>query len=149
MAKPMYVRVAGSWIQVNSATPGIGPSSLPSRTTVTVNTASLLNGATENNTATMEIAYRIMSVTADRACRVRLYTTTTQRSADASRIPGTDPTGDHGVMLDLVFTAAGTLTMSPLVDGFLPSGTAVPYAIQNNSGSTSAVQVQISYIRTE
>lgn len=52
-------------------------------------------------------------------------------------------------MLDLVFTTAGTLTLSPTVDGFLPSGTAVPYLIQNRTATTGTVQVDMTWVRTE
>jgi hypothetical protein len=147
MAKPLYVWDGSAWQQIN--TPSAVVFGTPSRTTVTVTTASLANNATENNTVTMELGYRVLSVTVDRACRIRLYTNTTKRTADAGRAVGTDPTGDHGLMLELVFTAAGTLTMSPLVDGFVDSGTAIPYAITNTSGATSTVQVQLTYLRTQ
>lgn len=120
------------------------------RTTVNKVTGSLANLAEETGTVTVAAAYRALYLTVDRACRVRLYTNTTKRTADAARAPGTDPTGDHGVMLDVVMTAGGTLTLSPLVDGYVDGGgTAVPYAIQNRSGSTSTVAVTLGYVRTE
>jgi hypothetical protein len=52
-------------------------------------------------------------------------------------------------MMDLVFTGAGTLTLSPTVDGFLPSGVAVPYAIQNNSAGAAPVEISMTWVRTE
>lgn len=119
------------------------------RAVLTKTTASLATMASETGTLAMAPSYRVLSVTVDRACRVRLYTTTSARTADASRAPGTDPTGDHGVMLDLVFTGAGTLTLSPTVDGFLPSGTVVPYSIQNRDATTGTVQVDMTWVRTE
>ena len=64
--------------------------------------------------------------------------------------PVTDPTGDHGVMLDVVMTGAGTLTLSPLVDGFTDDASDdVPYRVTNTSGSTSSVDVDLDYLRTE
>lgn len=121
-----------------------------SRTTASKTTGSLANLAVETGTVTVAKGYRAMYVTVDRACRVRLYTSSAKRTADAARAPGTDPTGDHGVMLDVVMTAGGTLTLSPLVDGYTDDGTsAVPYSIQNRSGSTSTVAVTLGYVRTE
>ena len=119
------------------------------RQTMNITTASLTDGSTQNGSAPMAAAYRIYSITVDRACRIRLYPNGTYRTADAGRAIGTDPTGDHGVMLDAAFTGAGTLTMSPMVDGFVYSGTDVIYAIENRSGSTASVSVDFLYVGTE
>jgi len=119
------------------------------RQTTTEITASLVNLANQQSTLALAAGYRIYSVTVDQACRVRLYPTTGQRTADLARNPGTDPVGDAGVIMDLVFTAAGTLTLSPTVDGFVSSGTNALYTIQNRSGSTSTVQVDFLWVRTE
>lgn len=119
------------------------------RTTTDITTASLTDGSTQNGSAPLAAGYNIYSVAVDRACRVRLYVDSSYRAADASRAIGTSPTGDHGVVMDLVFTAAGTLVMSPIVEGFILSGTDVPYAIENRSGSTAAVSVDLTYLRTE
>jgi hypothetical protein len=93
--------------------------------------------------------YRIYMMTADQACRVRLYVDAAHRTADALRPAGTDPLGDHGCLADFVFAAAGTLTASPLVDGFVASGIAASYAIENTSGTTTPVQVTLTWVRTE
>lgn len=127
----------------------IGGGAGNARQTTNITTASLTSTSTQNGSAPMAAAYKLYAVTADRACRIRLYPDGSYRTADAGRAIGTDPTGDHGVMLDLVFTAAGTLTMSPMVDGFVYSGTDVFYAIENRSGSTAAVSVDFLYQRTE
>ncbi len=119
------------------------------RQTLTKVTGSLATMASETGVLAMAPAWRALSVTVDKACRIRLYTTTSARTADASRAPGTDPTGDHGVMLDLVFTGASTLTLSPTVDGFVPSGSSVPYSIQNRDAATGTVTADITWVRTE
>lgn len=123
------------------------------RTTASKTTASLVNAARESGTVTLTgaAAYRVFRVAADRACRVRLYTTTAARDADVARAVGTDPTGDHGVVLDIVFPALVlSYDTSPVVDGWLP-GTAgtVPITIDNLSGATSTVAVTLTYVRTE
>lgn len=123
--------------------------SLPTRAVLNKTTASLASMSSEVGNLTMAPSYRVLSVTVDKASRVRLYTTSSARTADASRAPGTDPTGDHGVMLDLVFTGAGTLTLSPTVDGFLPSGSSVPYSIQNRDAATGTVTANLTWVRTE
>jgi hypothetical protein len=67
-----------------------------------------------------------------------------------ARAVGTDPTGDHGLMLEVVFSAAGSTSLSPLPDGYTEdASTNVPYTIDNSSGSTSTVTTVLGYIRTE
>jgi hypothetical protein len=120
------------------------------RTTRTITTASLADDATENSTAVFAAGYRLLQITTDRACRVRLYTTSAKRTADAARVVGTDPTGDHGLVFEFVATGAVTdYDLTPTVDGSCPTGTDVYYAIENNHGSASTVAVTLSYLRTE
>ncbi len=120
------------------------PPSAPS--TISVTTASLANFATENGTVALGLQYKVCKVVTNRPARVRLYYTTDDRNADISRTPGDIPADTVGVFLDLV-TYAGALSfpLTPVIQGFLDSGTAVPYAIQNLSGETSAVTVTFSY----
>jgi hypothetical protein len=132
-----------------TVTVNVGSGGSFTRQDATVTTASLVDSTYEDGNITMAAGYRIYKITADRSCRIRLYSSVAQRTADAGRAIGVDPSGDHGVMLDAVFSAGGTLTMSPLVDGFVDSGTDVPYSIENRSGSTSPVTVTITYLRTE
>jgi hypothetical protein len=121
-----------------------------SRTTATITTASLADDATENSTVALAAGYRLLQITTDRACRVRLYTTSAKRTADAARLVGVDPTGDHGLLFEFVATGAVTdYDLTPTVDGFCPTGTSAYYAIQNNHGSTSTVAVTFDYVRTE
>lgn len=123
----------------------------PTRTTATITTASLANNAVENNTVTLAAGYRLLGFDADRACRVRLYTTSTARTADADRPIGVDPdiNTDHGLIFEYVATAATDVNLSPLVDGMCPTGTTVYYSIENRSGGTSTVEVVLDWIRTE
>lgn len=123
------------------------------RTTANKTTASLANLARESGTVTFTGAagFRIFKVVTDVAARVRLYTTTAKRDADATRPLGTDATGDHGIILDLVTTASVlSLELSPVIDGYLPgaAGT-VPYTIDNLSGATDDVTATWTYVRTE
>jgi hypothetical protein len=114
----------------------------------TKTTASLANGAYETGTFTLSSAevHEALVVTADRAARVRFYATTTQRDADVARAIGTDPTGNHGLLLEVVLTS-GQLTydISPNAVLFNRSsiGSAVPVTITNTSGSTSTVLVTV------
>lgn len=81
-------------------------SSAPSRTVASFTTPSLAAGASATGTIDLGKGYRLYRITTSAACRTRLYTTDAKRTADASRPSGTDPTGDHGLMLD--FTSTGS-----------------------------------------
>lgn len=123
------------------------------RTSITWTTGSLANNASENDDEAMAKACQAYSITTDRAARVRAYSTSAHRTADAARAAGTDPTGNHGCLLDVVLVA-GTLTIdfSPLVNLVNLDGTpatTIYFAVTNTSGSTSTVQVTITYRKSE
>jgi hypothetical protein len=121
------------------------------RSSVTITTASLADEAVEDDEVTIAAAYRLMTIDVDNACRVRLYKSSAARSADAARPVGTDVdiATDHGLIFEYVATAAIAAMLSPLVDGFCPTGSDVYYAIQNLSGGTTAIEVTFDFIRTE
>ncbi len=121
------------------------------RTTTTVTTGTLSSNSSEDVSVTLKPGYRLYKVTTDRAARVRAYDSSANRTADASRAVGTDPAGVHGVILDLV-TTASTLAfwLSPVVDGYTADGTdTVPVAVTNLSGSSAAVEVVFTWVRSE
>jgi hypothetical protein len=53
------------------------------------------------------------------------------------------------LILEFVATGAVTYDLTPLVDGYCPSGSTIYYNIENRSGSTSTVAVTLGWIRTE
>jgi len=109
-------------------------------------TTSLANGAYEASTFTLSSAqvHEALKVTTDRAARVRLYASTTQRDADVARAVGTDPTGDHGLLLEANFASATSAIVTVGSRLFEASAFgAVPCTITNSSGSTSTVAVTI------
>lgn len=128
---------------------------LPLRQTTQVTSSSLANLASQQTTIALPSGYRLYRIETDVPARVRLYTTQAKQIADASRIVGIDPTGDHGVMLDFVTFDGATpvlsADLSPTVDGFdgsvSPSGS-VFITITNLSGATDTVTVTLSYSRT-
>ena len=78
-------------------------------------TTTVLTGATGDQTVELAASARVLSLTVSAACRVRLYRSTAQRTADAAREFTTTPVGD-AVLLDVLLTAAGTLWTNPVVD---------------------------------
>ena len=135
-----------SWV---AAAPTGGGTGYPTITTATKTTASIATGVNELNTVTMEQGYRLLKIETDVAARVRLYTTTTGRDADETRSFLTEPDANNGVLFDYI-TSSGDLSndLSPTVDGFVATGTAIPITVTNLSGSTGAVTVTLTYVRT-
>ena len=119
-------------------------------------TALLANGARESglvlptNIGTAG-AFRLYTLTLDHPGRVRLYTSTAKRDADAGRIPGVDPTGAHGVIIDFVaITGALGDTVSPVVYAWLEGAPAqIPITIDNLSGSATSMTATMTLARTE
>lgn len=132
---------------------GGGGGGLPARASASYATAALANSASETGAIALAKSYRLLSIATDRPCRVRVYATVAQRTADAARAIGTGPAGNHGLMLEYVSTAAVlTAALSPAVDGAnleASPSTSVPISVQNLSGSTSTVQVSFVFLGTE
>ena len=147
---------AGAGLSIADAGAGGNVSLALARTrddTLSFTTASLANLATEDGTIDIGgSAGILMKLTADRACWVRLYTTSAARSADSSRAITTDPTPGTGVLGDFYFTAGSTIPCSPPpvltnLDG--TPGDTIYYAVKNLSGATSTVQVDLTVILLE
>lgn len=92
---------------------GGGSSPAAVRQDVVLTTASLAQDASESGTVALGKSYRVIRVATDRAARVRLYTTVAKRDADASRAAGVTPTGDHGLVMELVTGADLDFDMNP------------------------------------
>lgn len=111
-------------------------------------------GLTANNYETGRITMpstgvRVFRIVTDHAARVRLYTTPTKRDNDIARAVGVDPTGDHGLLLEIVTTAAMlSLDLSPEVlaanmEG-LPDNDMPITVTRLDSGGSAAVTVTMS-----
>lgn len=126
-------------------------SGLQVRTSTNWTTESLADTASSSSTVAIAAGYRLLTISTDKAARVRLYTSASKRDADASRPIGTDPTGDHGLVLEFVTTSSLlSADLSPAVDGFTSDASVnVPYTVTNMSGSTGTVQTTLGYLRTE
>jgi hypothetical protein len=123
------------------------------RTAYVITTGSLAISATENGTKDLTVSASVLlRVQADRACRVRLYSTSAARTADASRPIGTDPDPGEGLLCEFVFTsteldetADPTIILKNMDN---PVDTDIYYAIENRSGGTSAVVVTLTVIES-
>jgi hypothetical protein len=96
-----------------------------------------------------------MVIETDVAARVVLYATDADRDADdlSTRAFGTDPTGDHGVHIDLLTTVGDLVwrkTPAAIVFNGDGSPTSSIYAtVVNESGSTDTVTVTVTFVPME
>jgi hypothetical protein len=129
---------------------------LPQSTTVAVTTASLAAGAIENDALTMAKMFTVYQVVVSGPARVRLYSTSAARTADASRSNQVPPTPgtQHGIIADLYLDTADkyTWTCSPAIPGFNNDGTqatTIYAAITNLSGAPAAITATLYYVPQE
>ncbi len=126
---------------------------LQDRDTVNHTTASVASGSTVQNV--IDIGYSaalLMSLEADIACRVRLYSTSSARAADLARTDSTDPAAGIGVLCEYIFTGSEVIGAEPPIilknmDGS-PTNE-IYYAIENRSGSTDTIALVLTILPME
>lgn len=132
---------------------GGGGGSSPARGDVVVTTASLADGATENGTIALGKSSLIVRFQSSHPCRIRLYSTVAYRTADAARIAGVDPQGEHGLQLEIVVILGNqTWDLDPKAscsNDDDPASTNIYYAIQNMNGATATITVTITRVPLE
>jgi hypothetical protein len=124
------------------------------RLTDSFSTASSIPAGTEE-TGVVELApgVKIVRVETSHPARVRLYSTAAKRDADAERELGTDPTGDHGMLLEIA-TGPTLLAfdLSPQAFGSnqdLPKSSNFYYAIENRDVAGRTITVTLDWQQTE
>lgn len=120
------------------------------RSTVTSTTASLDPDASADATVTVPASYAIYQVATNYPARVRLYLSSSQRTADAARPVTEDPEGDHGCILEVVTTSGvSSLDLSPVAIGACPTGTSAYLSITNLDTVARAVTVTLDVLSME
>jgi hypothetical protein len=129
-----------------------GSGSPAARQTGQITTASLADLAVENGSISLCKIGVLVSIEIDRAARVRLYATAAARTADAARA-FESAAHDGDCLVDLQETAAD---LYPAPAGTIIYNLDTPtvsdsiyYAVQNRSGATSAVIVDITHLDLE
>lgn len=122
------------------------------RATATLTTGTLATGAAENGTAALCKVSDILFIATDYPAWVRLYGTSAQRAADASRPITEDPAPGAGVFADVSTTDSLSIAMSP-VPVFV-NGDGVPadvgyLSVKNLDGVDRAITVTITYLPQE
>ena len=131
---------------------GGGGGTLAARAAVAGTTASLANTATGNLTITGYKGYMLYKIQTSAAAWVRIYTDTTSRTADATRLEGADPTPGSGVVAEVITTGAQTILISPGALGFSNEATPntnIPVTVTNKSGATTTITVTLTAVQLE
>lgn len=120
----------------------------------TITTTSIANGATFNSNTSFGNSGFLRRVTVDKASRIRLYISSAARTSDAARAFATTPGRYIGLIFDHEFLSAGSINLTPcIVYALATSLTAekldVFLAIENDSGTTGTVTVDIEYTELE
>lgn len=130
-------------------------STSPNAAQTSFTTASLATNAIGNGTVNVAKTFALLHVSATQFCRIRLYTTSSARTSDASRPNSVPPTPgtQHGVLVDLYLDTSDKLswTMSPIALGFNYDGTqssTIYYAV-TNLGAANTVGVTLTYVPME
>lgn len=138
-------------VQANSATTWSQPG-LYARTTASVTTTSLADGASDNVSVVAAKSYLLQKIETSAAAWVTLYTDPNARTADASRNQTTDPAPGGGVLAEIITTAATTQLITPGTIGFnndSPATDNVYLKVVNQSGTTTPVTVTLTYVQLE
>ena len=123
------------------------------RRSVELLTGSLANFGTESDSLTIDaFTADLLSIEADRACWVRLYSSSTALAADSGRAFGALGEAGVGLLAEFVFSTAAVVPGSPVPTLTNTDATpirAVWYAVQNRSGSTSTVALSLTILPSE
>jgi len=134
---------------------GGGGTSLGSRTTKAGTTGTLAaNASADLNITGAFKSYALLKVAINHPAWVVLYTNDTTRTADDSRVEGTDPTPGSGVLAEVLTTTPGasTFVMTPGLIGWNDDSTpaATIYAkVKNKDSSARAITVTLTVIQLE
>lgn len=141
-------------ITITNTGSGGGGGSLYARDTAVKTTGSLASNAYETSTLSLGPSFSLMKVEVDGPARIRVYSTAAKATADAARSASTLPTGNHGVICDIVIDSAAfaidpTLDLSPTIPGSVLDGGNATITVTNLDASTRAVEVTLTFQRTE
>mgnify|MGYP000913807113 CR=1 FL=1 len=141
-------------ITITNTGSGGGGGPLYARDTAVKTTGSLASNAYETSTLSLGPSFSLMKVEVDGPARIRIYSTAAKATADAARSASTLPTGNHGVICDIVIDAAAfaidpTLDLAPVIFGSVLDGGNAAITITRLSAGTGTVTVTLTFQRTE
>ena len=141
-----------NWVPGTDATGGAA-TGLSSRTTGAATATAVGAGVAEDITITAAKAFSLLKIETTHASWVTLYTDTTSRTADASRLETTDPLPGSGVIAEIITSDGATQRITPGTIGWnndpgAPT-TNIYAKVVNKSGSTADITVTITYVQLE
>lgn len=120
--------------------------------TVTSSTLAVLGKETKTVDTTCK-TFEIHQITASNPCRIRVYGNPTFAAADYSRTAATDPTGNHGMYLEMIFTSTSlswVLTPIPTCTNTEATRTTNTYiTIENNDTVSAAIVLNLTLMKKE
>lgn len=125
---------------------------LSSRSTAQTTTGNIANNATANVSITGFKTYVLLKITTSHASWVRLYTDVASRTADSSRLQGSDPLPGSGVIAEVISSGNETILISPGTIGFnneSPITTSIPVSVTNLSGSSVDISITLTLLQLE
>jgi hypothetical protein len=91
--------------------------------TVTTVAPAVVSGEGAFGTLQLGKAFRLDKLEVNRKCRLRLYASAAQRTADSDRPRDQDPVGNHGLIAEMIMTAEIlSLLLLPAPHGYVESG---------------------------
>lgn len=134
------------------ATGATGASGLTARHDVAFSTGSLATNASATSDVTLHLGCEAYKLVTNRAARIRAYSTSAYRTADVARAIGVSPTGDHGLLLEVVTGATLSFDLTPVptlvnMDGS-PAAT-IYFAVTNLDVSTGVVTTTVTVRQSE
>ena len=124
----------------------------PSRTTSSITTSNIADGASATATIVAAKALVLLKIQTSAAAWVTLYTDSTSRTNDSSRLETTDPQPGSGILAEVITSAAETQIITPGTIAWnndVTPSTNIYAKIVNKSGSSAAITVTITYIQIE
>jgi hypothetical protein len=149
------VKVDGSTVTINgdgvisAASTG---GALASRNNSNATTTSLNDGQRGNLTITGFKGYALYKIATTHAAWVRVYTSTSARDNDSSRLEGEDPLPGAGVIAEIVTTGSGTVLITPGAFGFSdenPPDANIYLYVTNKSGAPAAITITLTLLQLE
>lgn len=127
-----------------------GVGAIYSRSNYAIETPTINDGATSNVSLTGAKGYVLYKIQTSVACWVRMYTSTTARTADSSRLEGNDPLPGSGVIAEVITTGDQTVLITPATIGFTEDeSNLIPLAVTNKHGSAISITVTVTLLRIE
>jgi hypothetical protein len=132
---------------------------ISSRQLLSVTSSSLVNGSSSNLNLVGYKTYAILQIGASVPSRIRVYSSSAERTADAGRSQITDPIPGSGVIAEVIIhdglsstliTNAKTQNMTPVQIGYNAEGSNIIFiAVQNQSGINQSVTVYLRVVPLE